>query len=446
MDSVRIVLKQIDYIQNPHNCTSARKVICDLSNGGMASTVHHWVYCLIFAYYTNRTMLIDTSRWHYLKNVKSKDGINDFHDLFQPISKCKYTDHDKKMAVSWKNPSMDSTDANKTPQVIRLIRIGFLLQYRSPGPKICHYAMPTKIFYDIIQFKYKPMAWWTGLLAQYIVRPNHFLQQFIDQSRKQFQFQSPIVGLHIRRTDKQKEAKLFNIDEYMVKIKAFFDHLAKRKINIKRRVFVTTDEPHLIPQLKSKYTNYQFSHPPLKQLEAGPYTTRYSALHLKHFMRDLFLLAECDYLVVTMTSNVGRLAYELHEVIYSRTQSQHFTSMDIGYNIFGQVRNGGPWIMRAIQDCHDNTSEIHFIKGDILDSCIPLKKKNGGYRCFSRRLQKSGSLSASCVTYLLDDDRTYLDYNILDESLQSDNLYDSKYFHNDTQNACTKSSINDIQL
>ena len=280
MNITQIVLNRIDYLQNPNNCSTARKVICGRAGAGMGSTVHHWVYCLIYAYYTNRTMIIDASQWLYLKNITSKDGVDDFHDLFQPISKCKYTNHDKMIAVNWSNPSMDLTNANKTPQVIRLETVGILGRDLKKVPTICQYSMPTEIFYNIFKFKYNPMAWWNGLLSQFIIRPNQYLQQFIDQSRKQFQFQSPIVGVHIRRTDKVEESKLFNIDQYMIKVKLFFDNLAKRKINIKRRVFVVTDEPQLINQLKSKYTNYQFIHPPLQQLTAGTFTTRYSALHL----------------------------------------------------------------------------------------------------------------------------------------------------------------------
>ncbi|EDV20602.1 uncharacterized protein TRIADDRAFT_8120, partial [Trichoplax adhaerens] len=106
--------------------------------------------------------------------------------------------------------------------------------------------MPRKLFYDVVQYKCDPVAWWIGVLAQYIIQPSSDLKQLIDQSRKEFKFQSPIVGLHIRRSDKKTENEIFDIDRYMIKVNAYFNGLSKRKIIIKRRIFVVTDEPWLI--------------------------------------------------------------------------------------------------------------------------------------------------------------------------------------------------------
>ncbi|EDV19792.1 uncharacterized protein TRIADDRAFT_2213, partial [Trichoplax adhaerens] len=309
---------RLDYIQNPDDCSTAKKIICDHKEAGMGSTIHHWVYCLIYGYYTNRTMLIDTSKWSYLRNVISKDGVDRFEDLFQPISKCRLTAHDSNAAVVWESPNPNN------------IVNGILFQNLPEAPPVCNYAMPTKLFYDILNFKHKPMAWWIGTIAQYLIQPNDYLQKFIDQSRSKFKFQTPIVGLHIRRTDKVSENELYDIDQYMIKVDEFYNRSAEYKI--KRRVFVVTDEPWLIEQLITKYPKYRFIHPPIEQLKAGTYTTRYSAANLKYFLRDVFLLAECHHIVGTMSSNVARLAYELHEVIYNKTESQHFTSLDIKYH------------------------------------------------------------------------------------------------------------------
>ncbi|RDD36018.1 Alpha-(1,6)-fucosyltransferase [Trichoplax sp. H2] len=379
-DLTEIVRNRLDYLQNPANCSTAKKLICDVWGAGMGSVVHHWVCCLIYAYNTNRTMFIDLRQWPYLQGVTSKDGVKQFEDLFQPISKCRLTDYDNKTAITWPI-SKSQLIYNHNISVIRILAIGKIYLDKLKLPQIFHFALPTKLFYRTIDFKYQPIAWWIGLLAKHIIRPNHTLQQFSDQSRKKFKFQSPIVGLHIRRTDKRTEAKLFNIDQYMVKVKAFFNRLAKQSIQIEKRVFVITDEPWLINQLIKKYPDYHFVHPPIKQLTASTFTSRYSAIHLKYFIRDLFLLAECDYLVVTMSSNVGRLAYELHEVIYSQTKSKHYTSLDDDYFIQGLYRNlQAPQIMRANQDCRSNIlNGISIVEGDLLDSCISSNHSNTMY-------------------------------------------------------------------
>jgi hypothetical protein len=47
-------------IQNPTNCTSARKVVCQFSiSCGFGCRLHHAIYCLIMAYHTNRTLSFD---------------------------------------------------------------------------------------------------------------------------------------------------------------------------------------------------------------------------------------------------------------------------------------------------------------------------------------------------------------------------------------------------
>lgn len=440
-----IVLNRIYHLQNPDNCSTARKAICGHFLAGMGASLHHWVYCFIYAYYTNRTMLIDTSQWKYLRNVISKDGVKDFHQFFLPISKCSYTDQDKNIAVPWNNSTlMDSTDVANTPQVIRLPHIGVIYRGMPRPPKNAHYAMPEEIFYNVIKYKYKPMAWWVGFFAKYLIRPNNQLQQFIDQSRKDFQFQSPIVGLHIRRTDKAEENKLYNIDQYMNKVNAYFNSLAKRNITVKRRVFVITDEPFRISMLKKKYKNYQFIHPPLSQLKADTYTTRYSANNLKYFLRDVFLLAECDYLVITLSSNVGKVAYELHEVLYNHTLSQHYTSLDWDYQFFGHNPNDGPWIMQANQNCSNNmTDGIDLMKGDYLESCTVVNKTQDICYGYSKRLRKSGYFHQSCTTYLIDNE-DYPDYSQFDISTHWNKSDDQHPTFSDT--TCMKSSINDDNL
>ncbi|RDD37607.1 Alpha-(1,6)-fucosyltransferase [Trichoplax sp. H2] len=421
LDLSETVRNHLDYLQYPIDCSTTKKVICDAWGAGMGSTIHHWSYCLNFAYNTNRTMVIDLKKWEYLKGVRpmSSEGVNGFEDLFQPISKCKLTDYDSKIAVTWpkfKNESIYSHNIS----IIRLMHNVLIERQKQHIPKICHNTMPSELFYNAINFKYKPIAWWIGLLSKYIVRPNDKFKQFIDQSRKKLRFQSPIVGLHIRHTDKKLETRLFNIDKYIIKVKAFYDRLVSQKVNFKKRIFVVTDEPQLVDQLIAKYPNYQFVHPPKNQLN----------------------LAECDYLVVTMSSNIGRLAYELHEVIYSQTKSQHFVSLDDRYFIFGQFTSyHGPWIMRANQSCASaSTNSINLVNGDLLDSCIPSTQSKTMYYGYSKRLQKSGYFLRSCVTYLIDNEN-YPDYKEVDKSLHWDEIDRNQTYIMD--NVCSKSSIID---
>lgn len=402
--TVRTIYKRLHVLQNPKNCTTARKLICDGWNNGMGSILHHWVDCFIYAYHTNRTMLLDLRKWAYLKNHKTKEGLEKFEDLFQPISKCQYEYN----SSNSKNEVMWSTALDKNPdsevKAVRLIHIYNMLIRSRPLPITTTYTMPNDILDRIINDKHEPMAWWIGLMASYIIRPSKELKKFIKESITKFKYQSPIVGVHIRRADKVSvEAKNYSVHAYMKHVVRFYNNLAKHKKIDKNRVFVCTDEAKVIPQLKSLYPNYTFIHPPVDEI-TGDYTKlRYSAQHLKYFLRDINLLALSDYLVVTMTSNVGRLAYELHELYNIESHSRHFTSLDADYHLYHRdIKKNGPTVVRAITNCSAiNLTYIDICIGDILDYDPKVKSTKDKYYGYSRRLKKYGYFSSKCVKFVI---------------------------------------------
>lgn len=66
---------------------------------------------------------------------------------------------------------------------------------------------------------------WVGLLTSYLLRPSAKSLQRHADFRSANGWQSPVVGVHIRRTDKvtSAEAKLHSIDEYMMHVERFCD-------------------------------------------------------------------------------------------------------------------------------------------------------------------------------------------------------------------------------
>ena len=66
--------------QNPKNCDNARKMVCNLSKGcGYGCQLHHVTYCLMLAYSTERTMILESKGWRY-----SSEG---WESVFKPLSK-----------------------------------------------------------------------------------------------------------------------------------------------------------------------------------------------------------------------------------------------------------------------------------------------------------------------------------------------------------------------
>ncbi|RDD37608.1 hypothetical protein TrispH2_011001 [Trichoplax sp. H2] len=144
-----------------------------------------------------------------------------------------------------------------------------------------------------------------------------------------------------------------------------------------------------------------------------------------------------------MSSNVGRLAYELHEVIYSQSRGRHFASLDLDYHVFGFTASGeGPWIMQAKKDCASNGSgTIDLLKGDLLDSCVSIKEKKNIVYGYLKRLKKFGHFHQSCLYYLADN-QDYPDYSKSDGWYQQ-HIPDMKRIST-LGNICMKSSITDI--
>ena len=61
-----LIRKRIDYLQNPTDCKSAKKLVCRVAKScGFGCQIHHVAFCFIMAYATERTLILDSSNWRY---------------------------------------------------------------------------------------------------------------------------------------------------------------------------------------------------------------------------------------------------------------------------------------------------------------------------------------------------------------------------------------------
>ena len=69
LELTQLMERRINYLQNPPNCTQAKKIVCHLEKTcGFGCQMHHVVYCFIMAYATERTLVLDSSsslNWRY---------------------------------------------------------------------------------------------------------------------------------------------------------------------------------------------------------------------------------------------------------------------------------------------------------------------------------------------------------------------------------------------
>ncbi|XP_075747960.1 alpha-(1,6)-fucosyltransferase [Rhipicephalus microplus] len=285
------VRRAIDRNQNEGNCSQA--LVCRLANPyGFSSAIHDVLWCLAQGMSQGRPVLVDSQPWHY--------APSSWQHAFLPLSFA---------CPARTEPRSQWPGENLSANRAALLNI------------------PGDVANELVKFHGDPYAWWFGQLMAYIMRPSETLVELITQAKRKWQFQSPIVGLHVRRTDKESEASFHDAEEYMEHAEAFFAAAGPR---VPRRVFVATDEPDVFHELHQRFLNYSFIGDEAASGAARNHRTRYSLQSLLLLARDLVLLSECDLVVCTLSSGVCRVVYELMQA--RRTDaSAHLVSLDVDY-------------------------------------------------------------------------------------------------------------------
>ncbi|KAH3737635.1 hypothetical protein DPMN_044228 [Dreissena polymorpha] len=59
-----LVQRRLEYLRNPADCDKAKKIFCNLDKDcGYGCQLHHVTYCLIMAYATQRTLILQSEGW-----------------------------------------------------------------------------------------------------------------------------------------------------------------------------------------------------------------------------------------------------------------------------------------------------------------------------------------------------------------------------------------------
>ena len=107
-----------------------------------------------------------------------------------------------------------------SPKVVNLPIIDAL----RPRPDYLPLSIPEEISQRLITLHGTPSAWFIGRIVHYIMRPSPEMESFITKARAKFRFRTPIVGVHVRRTDKVgTEASFHPLSEYMRYVEEYFD-------------------------------------------------------------------------------------------------------------------------------------------------------------------------------------------------------------------------------
>ncbi|CAH8524641.1 unnamed protein product [Schistosoma margrebowiei] len=333
-------------LQNPSSCTKAKYVVASLNRPcAFGCNAHHLMHCFQMAYATGRTLILNPT-----------DGEEYTHwwiKHFLPLSqKCSINDIQSNI-----HSDLFSGKAFNTYQAITCPHIDTISSSFDWVPQ----AVPSHLSKLLTRLHGAPFVWFIGQLGKFLMRPSfNFTEEF-----KIFenQHENPVVGIHVRRTDKiNTEASFHSLEEYMTEVESYFQFIdAKRQMMsrteewkndikspfrhnvyhqlkpVQRRVYIATDDPSVFDEAKSKYPSYIF-YGNRERANSASLFTRKNEDSIMGVVTDVFALSKTNYLVCTFSSQVCRLAYELMQSNHLELgdASQQFRSLDDIYYFGGQ--------------------------------------------------------------------------------------------------------------
>ncbi|XP_020715932.1 alpha-(1,6)-fucosyltransferase isoform X2 [Ceratitis capitata] len=337
-----LMQRRLHFLQNPKDCANARKLVCKLNKGcGYGCQLHHVVYCFIVAYATERTMILKSRGWRYHKSG--------WEEVFQPVSET-CLEADAAHASNW--PGRHDMPVLVLPIIDSLM----------PRPPYLPLAIPEDLSPRLKRLHGDPIVWWIGQFLKYLLRPQKGTLDFLEAGRAKLGFKRPIVGVHVRRTDKVgTEAAFHPIEEYMTHVEDYFLTLEINGTTVPRRIFLASDDARAIEEARNKYPQYEIIGDP-EVARMAAVSTRYTDTALNGIILDIHLLSLSDYLVCTFSSQVCRMAYEIMQTLYPDA-AHRFKSLDDIYYYGGQNSHNREVV---IEHAARNHEEIHMKAGDLV--------------------------------------------------------------------------------
>ena len=382
----RKVQNVINRLQNPISCESANKLICQLNKGcGFGCQIHHLAYCFVVALAENRTLILDAKNWRYADKQYKRSKTESWNIVFQPLSKSCLEEGIGKRS-NWQ-PNHDSVQILELP-IIDSLR---------PRPDFLPLAVPEQISQQLEHVHDSPIAWFLGQITRYSMRLSEDMEQFISDAKYRLNFRTPIVGVHVRRTDKVgSEAAFHPLSEYMHIVEDIYAKWNVRQVRegiktpIEKLVYLATDDPGIwtkeVPEWEEKGFSFLGDAEVANSAGIG---TRYAAESLRNVILDIWLLSECNHLVCTFSSQVCRLAYELMQTrTLNHTMpdwSHSFDSLDDIYYFGGQSDHDQLAIM---QHASQSSNELSMEVGDTIG--VAGNHWNGFSKGINRRTSQQG--------------------------------------------------------
>uniref|UniRef100_A0A1Y1MQD9 Alpha-(1,6)-fucosyltransferase n=1 Tax=Photinus pyralis TaxID=7054 RepID=A0A1Y1MQD9_PHOPY len=323
-DLAGLVWRRFNYLQNPQNCKTAKKLICHVEQDcSYGCQIHRLVSCFIVGYGTQRTVILK---------------FEGFEGVFKPLSETCTTNYD----------SADIWPGKETSQVISIPNV----QSMNPRSQYAPQAVPEDLAPRLTRLHGNPIVWWVGHVLQYVLRYQNNTTDYIEATMRSLKLKNPIVGVQLAKTGSGDLS--LTLDEHMWEVERYYNQLELKQIVTKRRIYVAADDVQVISDLTKRYPDYQvIFHTKRTETSSG----------LLNFIIDLHILSLTDFLVCSFSSETCRLAYELMQT-KQPDASAKCRSLDDVYFYSQQLHN-----MRKAIRVHQSESEeeIDLELNDLID-------------------------------------------------------------------------------
>ncbi|OXA54270.1 Glucose dehydrogenase [FAD, quinone] [Folsomia candida] len=319
-----LLADQIEAIQRK-GCEQPNFTCGHQNDCGLGCQLHHRIACLLISYVTKMPLIhtVDRDDWAY---------SNKWSEVFLPLgSNCTPSTN----TFTWRWDRRKKYEVSKCHNVL-------FDHFHTEIPYPLSFGIPVDpslygLFQNITSRIQDPFLWMMGQFTKNAMKLNHTFENQIKQWKKEIGFDTEtgtIVGMQIRRTDKINEApeSVHEVAEYMAQAEEYFQKIesnnAFEQPSIPRIVYISSDNTSAIDKARSLYPNWKV---------LGFHSSFSESIDNRKFglfeiARDILLLAECEYVVCGLSSNLCRLIYEMQTYKKFHKNPPHLKSLDGEYS------------------------------------------------------------------------------------------------------------------
>jgi len=179
------------------------------------------------------------------------------------------------------------------------------------------------------------LEWFRSELLNYLLQPNEYTENIIREEKKKLGLPEalekiPYIAMHIRGGDKHTEYRLHPFQEYLNKAKWF-----KTLYGVKN-IFLVSDDAMAISQATTEPEGFNIIWSSNERDNGGSQeSTEVGQEVMVKVLKDIFIAAQCQFWIGTMSSNFGDIIWELM-VARNAGTIPPYVSLDIPWTTHNQ--------------------------------------------------------------------------------------------------------------